>query len=355
VRRDDPLLLSLVREDRTVAETYFQEGGHLAFKGLAFEPRLARRLPAELARRFHALPLAEDRGRITVAMADPNDPAAREAITAALGPSACVVRCDAEAIDSLLAQIWGEEVRRPLRVLACAASGPIAPPVVRYAEALGRLLEAHLDRLTLEEGLSSLGGRPCAGEHDLYILPDAAHPLLRRLLSSPGELEGRDGESQFQQAALVVGEPCWPLDRILLILCGEERDRAAVDWVLHLAHKAHSRVTVLAVVPPVPGMYGHRPGIGEGLPGLLMANSPLGQQMRQVARHLVAWEIEATLRLRDGPPGIQIQRELTEGSYDLVAVAGRPCGVVRHWFQGDEASDVLQWTNRPVLITRPTD
>lgn len=348
-------LLSLIREERPVAEKHLKKSEHLALKGLALEPRLARRLPADLAWRFHALPLAEDRGRITVAMADPNDPAGREAIAAALGPTACVVRCDAGAIDLLLAQIWGGDARCSLKVLVCAGSSAIAPPVVHYAEALSRLLEAHLDWLSMDEGLSSFGGRPDAGQHHLYIFPDAAHPMLRHLVSSPGKLEGRSREGKFREAALVVSEPRWPIGRILLILCGEERDRATADWVLHLAHKARSKVTVLAIVPPVPAMYGHRAGIGDGLSGLLTANSPLGQEMRQVARHLVSWEITATLRLREGPPEIQIRRELAEGDYDLVALAGQPCGVLRRWLQGDETSDVLQWTKRPVLITRPAN
>ncbi len=338
-----------------MAEKHLEQSEHLALKGLALEPRLARRLPASLAWRFHALPLAEDRGRITVAMADPSDPVGREAIAAALGPAACVVRCDAEAIDSLLDQIWGGEARCAPKVLVCTGPGPIAPPLVHYAEALSRLLEAHLDWLSVEDGLSSSDGWPDAGEHDLYIFPDDAHPLLRRLLSSPGQREGRARESGFRQAALVVREPRWPIGRILVILCGEETDRLVLDWVLHLAHKGRSKVTVLAVVPPVPAMYGHRAGIGDGLSGLLTANSPLGREMRQVARHLVAWEIEATLRLREGPPEIQIRRELATGGHDLVATAGRQCGVLRRWLQGDETSDVLQWTNRPVLVTRPTN
>ncbi len=338
-----------------MTEKHLEQSEHLAFKGLALEPRLARRLPADLAWRFHALPLAEDRGRITVAMADPNDPAGREAIAAALGSTACVVRCDAEAIDLLLAQIWGGEARCSLKVLVCAGSSATAPPVVHYAEALSRLLEAHLDWLSVDEGLSSLDGRPDAGEHDLYIFPDAAQPMLRRLLSSPGKLAGHAQESGFREAALVVREPRWPIGRILLILCGEERDRATVDWVLHLAHKARSKVMVLAIVPPVPAMYGHRAGIGDGLSGLLTNNSSLGQEMRQVARHLVAWEIAATLRLREGPPEIQIRRELAEGDYDLVAMAGQPCSVLRRWLQGDETGDILQWTKRPVLITRPAN
>lgn len=336
-----------------MTNSHTEERGHLALKGLSLEPRLARRLPAELARRFHALPLAEDRGRITVAMADPDDPVAREAIVAVLGPAACVVQCDAEAIDSLLAQIWGEQAWHPRTALACAFPNPFSPPVAHYARALSELLDLRLHRLRTPGGLSELDGQTVAGLHDLYMFEDAAHPLLRGLLLTRGESKDPAGCARFPQAALLVREPRWPVARILLILCGQERDSAAVEWVLYLAHKARSRVTVLAVVPPVPAMYGHRAGMGDGLPGLVTANSPLGQEMRQVARHLVAWEIEATLRLREGPPLAQIRSEVVEGDYDLVAVASRSCSALQRWLHGERTNDLLQLTSRPVLVARP--
>ncbi len=338
-----------------MVESLLEERQHLALKGLSLEPRLARCLPAELAWRFHALPMAEDRGRITVAMANPNDPAAREAIKAALGSTACVVRGDAEAIDSLLTQIWGNQAQPPLQAFVCASPESVSPPVAQYAEALSHLLDARLGWLEPAEGKHLPTRQPKEDVHDLYIFQDPAHPTLQRLLSTEVESQAQARKCHLPRAALVVRKPRWPITRILLVLCSDQRESAAVYWVLQLAHKAHSTVSVLAVVPPVPAMYGHRAGIGDGLPSLLTANSPLGQQMRQVARHLVAWEVKATLRLREGPPEVQIRREVAEGDYDLVAVAGRPCHGVQRWLQGDRASDPLTWTDRPVLITRPTN
>lgn len=343
-----------------MVESYLREYGHLAFQGLSLEPRLARLLPAELAWRFHALPLAEDRGRITVAMADPGDPEAREAVAAALGSSACVIQCDAEAIDSLLAQIWGEQAPRPLRMLVCAFPRPVSDAVTDYARDVSSLLGAQLDWLNTAGAMYHLTEQAEGEEPDLYIVEDPSHPLLSRLLSAGGRPAAPSTGApacrrRFQQAALVVQEPRWPLRRILLVLCAEERDSAAVDWVLHLAHKAGSKVTVLAVVPPVPGMYGHRSVLGDGLPALLTANSPLGQQMRRVARHLTTWEIDATLRLREGSLEIQIRRELATGDYDLAAVAAHHCPLLRRWLQGTGTNDLLKWTSRPVLITRPVD
>ena len=46
---------------------------YLTLDELTADRELARRLPPDLAWRYHALPLAEDNGRVTVAMADPDD------------------------------------------------------------------------------------------------------------------------------------------------------------------------------------------------------------------------------------------------------------------------------------------
>ena len=93
--------------------------GYLALDEVAEDPQVARRLPPDLAWRLHALPVAEDNGRITVAMANPDDPNARDAVIAALGAVACVVRADPSLIDLHLARIWGERTTRPLGLVAC--------------------------------------------------------------------------------------------------------------------------------------------------------------------------------------------------------------------------------------------
>ncbi len=42
-------------------------------------PRLASKLPSHLARQYHAIPIASDKKRVTVAMANPEDPVAKQA------------------------------------------------------------------------------------------------------------------------------------------------------------------------------------------------------------------------------------------------------------------------------------
>jgi hypothetical protein len=335
-----------------VGKACAQTTSYLALDRLAANPRLARRLPADLACRFHALPLTEDNGRITVAMADPNDAAARAAIAAALGLESCVVQADLLAIDALLAEIWGRLPTSALDLAVCALSHPVPGELWRYAQALAGLLPARLTCLEAAAWIDASSAEGPCSQHDLLIFGDPEEPLLRRLLrSAPGGVPGPQGRG-LPLALLAARQPRWPLKSILLLICGEEGDGAALDWVLRLARPGETCVTVLAIVPPLPTMYGQRMQLAHGLPALLTAGSSLGQQMRRVARSLVDREIEGTLRLRQGPPDWQVRRELAVGDHDLIALADRPCHWWQSWLEGDLVGRLLRWVDRPVLIAK---
>jgi len=91
----------------------------------------------------------------------------------------------------------------------------------------------------------------------------------------------------------------------------------------------------------------------QGLPSLLTTDTPLGYKLRQVARHLVDWEVEGTLRLRQGPPDWEIRREVVEGDYDLIAVTVQPRHLSLRWLEGDPIGSLLRWSDRPVLAVKP--
>jgi nucleotide-binding universal stress UspA family protein len=324
---------------------------YLAVDQLAENPRLARRLRPELARRFHALPLAEDRGRVTVAMADPTDVEARDAVLTALGPASCVVQADAGVIDTMLSRIWADAPGELLDLTICGFPEPISDPLSHYVQGLGSLLQARVDCLTTAESINLLAeGRV---DTDLIVFGQGDHPLIHRLLAQ-GEFRDADQRPSFLPlAVLIAQQPRWPLERILLVTQGEGADDGALDWVLHLARSAGSTVTVLAVVPPIPAMYGKRGPIGKGLPGLLCADSPLGRQMRRTSHRLVDWEVPGTLRLREGLPDQQVCREVKEGDYDLVALASPRSTWWRRCLEEDLVGPVLRRVSRPVLVVKP--
>jgi nucleotide-binding universal stress UspA family protein len=328
---------------------------YLTLDELAADPKLARRLPPDLAWRYHALPLAEDNGRITVALAHPEDAGAREAVVAALGPKSCVVRGSALAIDARLTEIWGNEARRPLKVKACAIPDPLPDELWGYAQAIGTLLGTHVDLMRTEGEVDSLVQQEEHTQCDLVIFGKRCHPLIPRLLSrsvADGALASEQGSVPF--AVLVVQQPRWPIKRILLVLCGDSANSGAIDWALRLARQSTAAVTVLAIVPPVPAMYQGLSRMEQGVAGLLTTDTALGRQMHQAARLLAAGKIDGTLRLRQGAPDQQISREVVAGDHDLVVMATVPCRWWLRQLKGDPICSLLRWADRPVLLAQPT-
>jgi len=336
---------------------------HLSLDDLSVNPRLARRLPPALACRYHALPVAEDGGRITVAMADPDDEAARQAIVTILGANCCVVRGDPATIDALLAEVWPAEAHRSLRLLVCTHVSPIAPELWDYGQAMGNLLSARVDCVQPTEDHGALfdalaEGRGHTG-YDLVILGEPDQSLVEQLLSHPADGQATDW---VIGALLFARPPRWPLRKILLLIQGKETDSVAVDWVVRLAGPSAASVIVLTMMQPVPAALGREVRVHPGLNALLTTDTTLGQELRRVARRLVNWEIESTLRLCQGTPDQWIRREAAEGDYDLIVLAAQPCELgpsmsCGYWstaLLGELVSLLLRWANQPILIVRPT-
>jgi nucleotide-binding universal stress UspA family protein len=335
------------------------EGAFLSLDKLVANPKLARRLSPDLARRFHALPIAEYKGRVTVAMADPEDREARNAVITALGPTSCMVRVDPQTIEALINSVWSSVDRLSLRMLVCTCPNSTNDAAFEYADKMGELLGAQTHRVNGLEESSVLDIETGYLKYDLAFFESPNHPHLHRLLTQPRDraaMESPPGSKEEARpfAVLVALHPRWPVSKILAIISGEEADEATVDWTVRLARASRSAVTTLAVVPQAPAMPNWHASEAEGLPTLLTANTRLGRRMRQTTRHLAEWEIEGTLRMRQGPPEWQIRRELIQGDYDLIVVAATPRRRGLRCLEGDLADSLFRWTDRPVLIAIPT-
>jgi len=326
---------------------------HLTLDKLVVSPRLARRLPPALAFRYHALPVAEDRNRVTVAMADPEDSIARAAVAAALGTRLYVVQSDPAVIDGLLTEIWPQTARHPLRLLVYHRTSPISDEVKSYAQYMCDLLDGDLSTCQAVAGTDNpVEDLTEAGRgHDLVVFGELDKSLVERLLQGAADNGARE---RLSASVLVARQPRWPLRRVLLVIRDQGADDVAVDWVVHLAQPSKAAVTVLAVVPPVPAMCGYTDRMQHGLAEWLATDTALGRQLRRIGRRLMNWEAEGTLRFRQGPPDWQVQREVAEGDYDLIAIAADPNGRWLRRLSGELVSPLLRWTNRPVLIAKPT-
>jgi len=325
---------------------------HLRLESIKTNPQLVRLLPPEVARRYHALPVATDGSRITVAMASPEDTAAAEAVSSAIGAPTCLVQADPQEIDQRLAEIWPQDPAPRLRLFVWIPAAETDPTLRPYAQAMADLLQADLKQVSFTwSGVKSLDAFVREAENfrpDLIIFQIPAPLRMKRLLVDMTVNKLLD---RLAASLLVVKNPRWPLRKMLLVIRDSSGpNEAAVEWVIRLAHCSHAAVTVMPLLPPVPQMYGSY--IHYSLPSLLTSNDPLGEKMRRIARHMTAEEVNASFKIRDGHPLEQLRYEVFDSDTDLVVIEAEPQHCLWQWLFGEVVNNLFAWFDRPLLITQ---
>lgn len=328
---------------------------YLTLDNLTTDSRLARRLPRDIACRLHAIPVAEDAGRITVAMADPDDVEAQNAVATVLGTVPYVVKSDQAAIDALLAELWSEE--GPLHLLAYAPSGSMREELSDAAQRMGESLGARVTYFETEEdsgsALDSVADLVSRQGYDLVICGRSCQPLIDRLFLGPVNSRAA---SRIPTSLLMIQGFDWPFKRILMVVGQDsaETNETALLWAERLARPTGALVTALAVVPPLPAMWEGMAGMRQGLAALLNADTFLGRELRRIGERLADPGIGGRLRLRQGPPGWQLRLEVATGDHDLIIIGADRNDRWLRWLSGGQVSSLLRWADRPVLIAKPT-
>jgi len=328
----------------------------LTLDKLTVNHKLARRLPSTVAFRYHALPIAKENDHITIAMANPYDNVAREAIATSLGMQPYVVQGNQAAIDKRLAEVWPDEARyTSLNIMTCCQASPIANEVKAYAEYIGDLLGSNLAYFQLDEATTISFDKQieeASRKQDLVIFGEPDQPLIKQIFSGPA---GCRMTELLHSSILVARQPRRPLQKILLITRGYQTDDLAVKWLIRLAQPSDAIATVLALVPPTSAMCQRAATcMPHGVADWLATDTPLGYQLRQVARQLVNWEINGALHFRQGSPGQQIQREIAKVDYDLIVITADPNDWWLRRLLGEIVYPLLHRVDRPVLIAKPT-
>ena len=238
-------------------------------------------------------------------------------------------------VDPPAREAWAGTIERSLHLLVCTQASSIANEVLAFARVLSDLLNAQVSGFSLDNGsefnCDTIAHAVEQVGYDMVIWGEPDQSLSHRMLFGPTYQKATE---LINSSLLVVRKPRWPLRHLLLVVQGEKTDDVAADWIVRLARPCGARVTVLAVVPPVPAMYDRCTRMQQGLDALLTTDTVLGRQMHRVAQRLVDLKVDATLRLRQGAPDQQIQLEVAEGNYDLITVAARPRSWWRRWLSG---------------------
>jgi nucleotide-binding universal stress UspA family protein len=319
---------------------------------------LVKHLPPDLAFRHHALLLAEENEYVTVAMANPEDLAAKEAISAYLGRPVYAVHSDREKIDAKLSEIWpGEHYTEKLSVLVCAEKtlmkGNGYKPsndhqiFIEYSTKFCNLIRArisHLDMPVRSKVVRERLVRTVAdSDYDLVVVSRFPRSSFGHLLLSPLAC---DLSIQICTSMLVVQEPRWPLRQVLLALRFDQIDETAVSWTRILAQLCDATVTILPITPLFPAMY--RDAVCE----MLSPVSTSGRWFQKIIQQFEDLNVPLLIHHHHDISNRQIQAEVSFRSYDLVVIGGESTHWAVRWFAGGLVKPLLLSASCPVLITK---
>jgi len=301
------------------------------------EHHLMRLLPEEVAYRYHAVPVSTDGNRIAVAMASPEDNLACAAVTSAFGRPVSLVQADPREIDQRLAELWPPTM---------STTETLEP----FVQSLVELLDAYLVQKDIpQRGMKSFKELIWAVkiiDPDLIVFQVQNISQLKRMLSYSTT------QTQIHRlpALLFVPQiPRWPLTNILLALSDSDpEDESANNWIVQFSRCNQSAVTILPLMPPVPGWYGSF--MQHNLQVLLESNDPLGEKTRSITRRFSEEGIKGVYKLGEGEPLTQLQNELITSDPDLVIIASTPRSCLRCWMTSDIVNPLLWWGNWLVLV-----
>jgi nucleotide-binding universal stress UspA family protein len=326
----------------------------LQLDGIPLNIILAKKLPPRLAFSYHMLPLALENNRVTVAMADPENKFAVEAVKSVLGANPYIVKSDQSWIDKLLFELWPHYQDTDLHLLICSITNRPLIAFREYSDYIRNLLMVPNSNIctllgvqklcmhTLEESVDVI---------DLLILEENIKAKHRK--SSLKIPEVQRVIKKYKSSVLIAREPQSPLKKILVVLGGENRDHVTLDWIMKLAIPSQAEVTLLAAIPPVPRMYQGLPEMSVEIPKILEGKSALGNHLECLVGRLEAHGVDVALRIPEGDSKWVIHQEMIEGDYDLVAVAAEPDDWFKKVLLRSVVDPVLGFTNKPIFIARP--
>jgi nucleotide-binding universal stress UspA family protein len=331
---------------------------YLETNQLPADTSLARRLPANLAFRYHVLPLSEDQDRVTVAMADPEDEAVRNEVASYFGGLLYVVQSDRDRIDAKLLEIWPETLPvKPLSVLVCSEEKSRMAGRIRadqhldsYESFVGNFCHAtnaQVNRFELSYDSRLLRRKLVnafsEGGYDLAVVRRTSQTILDRFfLSSPeAALSGQIGCS-----VLIIQQPRWPLRQMLLALRFDQVDESAVKWAAYLASLFQAAVTILPITPLFPARYDF--AVYE----MLSPETVIGKRFHDLIQCFGDLQIPYLVHHHNDLPARQLSTEIGARNYDLVVIGAEPARAAERWLSGGLIKPLLMSAGCPVMITK---
>ncbi len=299
---------------------------------VAVDLELVGRVPYKLALYYLALPLAQENGRVTVALAHPENSTALATLRDVLHAEIVPVRSHAGQLRTAIQRLYGIEGIACNQVLGWSATPEQVRAVQQMAASFTAARGTSLVMLPagsvdMEDALSVAR----ASQASLIVLsPPAGRPLSEVI-------------SRCATSLILVPGDYRPVRRILVAARGYASDDQLLDWLTPLARTADVQVVLLPLMQ-----------LSLDLDDLLCLEGPAKQHLDHLLQRLNDDGVSASLHMRSGDPTAQIVAELSQATYDLLVIAAEAHGqFVTQVINLLEQQAVHQ--DRPIFVLKPAD
>ncbi len=143
------------------------------------------------------------------------------------------------------------------------------------------------------------------------------------------------------------------LKKVLICSGGRSYIHKAIDLTVKVALPLGATVTLFHVLPEAPAMYDNIMERTENAETLLASNSMLGLNLRREKELLEKAGVKTEVMVRYGDVTPEILEQIRVGDYDLIVTGSSPMGGAVHtYLMGDVTSEIVNRSQRPVLVVR---
>ncbi len=287
----------------------------LDINSIVVDAPLARQLPFALAAYYLALPLGRENGRVSVAMAYPDNQQARRILSDLLHAEIVPLRATVPAIWQALSTVYEAEPPHGRGILAwCGAESAAkwGTAVGQAAQTLAQCWPAPVT--TLSDPTISLGTAltlTASGHYQLGIYPPLQdHELALALAQAQNHLFFvRDSQSS-------------PLSfqHILVIMRGFASDERTLEWLIPLASHQQAKLTLMPLMSGKAMDFAH----------YHQPDSAAGQHLARCLQPLYRAGVSVDLKFRQGDIRQQVIEEVRGDTYDLLAITAEAEGTFVH-------------------------
>lgn len=240
-----------------------------------------------------------------------------------------------------------EKAHDTIRIFVYLTGVSQSATIRAYADYLSGLLHGQISYFVETSDWNFSNIRVTAASQDLLLFGEPEQSRLQRLLLGPA---GKRIVKNATTTILMANHPRWPIRKILMVLRVEALEELAIDWAGRLTFLSGAKLTILPLVPSQPLIYGSGSYLQVGIESLMTPTTPSGEQLRKFLSQLRQWQVNGTVRVRQGDPLWQICWEVNEGNYDLIIMGAEPHSRWRRWLFGELIGPLISRVNTPLLI-----